>query len=443
MKKTKGFSQVFIVLVLALGLGIGVFLVQQKTNFLNFASGNFKQQPSSQYKRTPPRSTPSLPTMYQPKSVVTSSTPAKGFVKGMGGTYADTIPGACDWMKALDVSWYYDWGPNPRQCPGIEAVPMVPSTNIPTEVGGNSPYLMGFNEPDIQGTIDPATAAVLWKQIEDQFPSKKLVSPAVAWYNTDPNNPSKPVGLNWLTIWYETYKAKYQKTPRVDVFAIHCYENISPTSCTSDWLSQAINWATSHNINEVWVSEYGRLACKWQGDQLVRDSSSAITSMQTFTNWFQATGIITRYAWFDLTDYGNEIWSFGTTCNTSVYDINTGTITDLGLAYQKQASNLFGNIEVKAVTNTPVCASDQSCTIPLSNISFTLYRSLDNQVVVTELTNSTGTANFTGLLAGSYYIQYQTSSPSERNQVQSQRQDVTVVIGQTNSYTIFIDKGIR
>jgi hypothetical protein len=82
----------------------------------------------------------------------------------------------CDDVKTVKAAWQYDWSANPLPC-AVENVPMLWSSV--KDVGGNSQWIMGFNEPDLKGqaNIAAARAAQMWQQIESKFPDRKLLSP--------------------------------------------------------------------------------------------------------------------------------------------------------------------------------------------------------------------------------------------------------------------------
>ena len=104
--------------------------------------------------------------------------------QGAGGSY-----GNCGRIRTAELEWYYDWSPEPPICG--ESVPMIWSAaDVGLPLGGNSAWVLGGNELDQQG-IDPATWAVVWRQVEHAYPDKRLVSPAAS--------------VGWLTDWWNEY----------------------------------------------------------------------------------------------------------------------------------------------------------------------------------------------------------------------------------------------
>ena len=85
------------------------------------------------------------------------------------------------------------------------------------QVGGNSPYILGFNEPDLssQANLTPQRAAVLWRRIEQAYPHRLLVSPAVSCGD-----------LYWLVRFRSAYRELYGTWPRFDVLAACCAHRV-------------------------------------------------------------------------------------------------------------------------------------------------------------------------------------------------------------------------
>ena len=61
-----------------------------------------------------------------------------------------TVPCRQEEVAALNVSWILQWGTRPQLFPGIESVPMIwDARSIGQPLGGNSAWLLGFNETDL------------------------------------------------------------------------------------------------------------------------------------------------------------------------------------------------------------------------------------------------------------------------------------------------------
>jgi len=225
--------------------------------------------------------------------------------KGIGLTY-----GHCEDVGAVGAGWQYDWSPNPPACPGVENVPMIWGQddalgliNGTETLGGNSQYILGFNEPDLlgQANLTVQQAANLWYQIEvwrDQYhPDKKLVAP-VPSQNTMP----------WLINFRNTFYTTYGRYPRLDALAAHCYAAPSSWNSCQSVIQWFENRTAEWNIpGGVWVTEYGFAAdgctspsgCNWP---------PGVTALNSFTDWLKTRPLVRRYAWFAARIVGTELW---------------------------------------------------------------------------------------------------------------------------------------
>lgn len=236
--------------------------------------------------------------------------------KGLGLTY-----GRCGDVSTVNASWYYTWGPQPISCPGSQGVPMI-RTNKATwdNVPPSSTWLMVLNEPDAvkQDNLTPSEAAYLWRAVELRFPRQRLVAPGVAWS-----------GTGWLPQWRAEYVKAFNRSPRIDAIAFHCY---LPTAagCMAE-VKYFDSLARAWNVSELWVTEYGFLPCRTLGFG-AGDLSSALREAEIFTAWMDAQPRITRYAWFAARIRETESWSFPMGCSTALFDM-LGTPTQFGEWY--------------------------------------------------------------------------------------------------------------
>ena len=211
-----------------------------------------------------------------------------------------------------DLGWYYDYLLDPESC-GIEAVPMIwDERGVGLPVGGNSPWLMGFNEPDRPGQADisPLEAVPLWAQVEADNPDRLLVAPSGE--------------LPWLVDWYNAFTHTYRRPPRIDALPVHWYY-ASPSGSIKDaerhlqftlqlYRHQADQW----NIPQVWLTEFAHVY-------------RPAEFLAAVGPWLSHE--CDRYAWF-ATDYppGVPWWPAGWP-NTSLW--HNGTLTAAGLAYRE------------------------------------------------------------------------------------------------------------
>ena len=170
-----------------------------------------------------------------------AQTPQPTYKKGAALTYQD-----CASAAAVSAVWEYAWTSSPPNCVGIENIPMIwGASDVTATLGGNSQWIMGFNEPDSasQSNLSPAYAASLWRQIEQKYPNRKLLAPA----------PSG-AGANWIVDFRNAYISAYGTAPRLDGLAMHCYAWYA-SQCIP-LAQQFESWATSWGVPEIWVTEF-------------------------------------------------------------------------------------------------------------------------------------------------------------------------------------------
>lgn len=258
-----------------------------------------------------PPPTPKSPTgpfkFFMPQASVASKPPSK---KGVGMPYPD-----CTDAATVGATWEYMWGPQPPDCPGIDNVPMLwGAGQVNATITGNSQWVMGFNEPDQpdQSNISAANAAVMWQQIEQNYPNRKLVAPA----------PSQ-LHPNWLVDFRNAYIAKYGKPPRLDALAMHCY---MATAADCMELAQTFeSWAQAWGVKEIWLTEFAFLPC------LSGSDAQAIAEGQTLISWVENQPLYTRMAWFASRIQGTESWAMS--CNTPLLDWTTRSQSTYGKMY--------------------------------------------------------------------------------------------------------------
>jgi Glycosyl hydrolase catalytic core len=107
-----------------------------------------------------------LPMIYAtPQPVPTTALPYKGLA------WADTrYP---EDLAALNVSWFYVWGPSGPDIPGVERVPMLWGGNISTAIQPDyAGDLLVLNEPNLpnQANVSPTAAAAKMPQFGRGIP---------------------------------------------------------------------------------------------------------------------------------------------------------------------------------------------------------------------------------------------------------------------------------
>lgn len=207
--------------------------------------------------------------------------------KGVGLTYND-----CPTVSSVKAAWQYGWTMSPANCPNVENVPLMEGRHeINQTAGGNSQWLMGFNEPDLgwQETLSFADWAAAWREIEKKYPKTKLLAPAPS--GGDPN---------WLDQFRNAYIAAYKTAPRFDGLAVHCYAWYA-SDCINH-TKKFLSWANSWQVPEVWVTEFSFSPVS------PSSQSQSLRETQTYVNWMTNEAKITRYAWFTSKVQGNEAW---------------------------------------------------------------------------------------------------------------------------------------
>ncbi len=247
------------------------------------------------------------------------STTKIGALKGIA------LVGSCDDAKSVGANWEYAWYPLPQDCAGMENVPMIRDADqlakiSQTGLGGNSRWIMGFNEPDLcdQACLTPDQAVPLWAQIEEKFPNQKLVAPVPSQFDPE-----------WLLRFRSAFIAQYGRAPRFDALAAHCYFWLA-SDCITVLTNQYKRWASEWGVPEVWLTEFGF----WTSDtRTLRDTSREVTAL---VNWMKADPLVTRYAWFTARSMITEPWFSNGAWNgpANLLDHETGLPSYFGILYK-------------------------------------------------------------------------------------------------------------
>lgn len=238
------------------------------------------------------------------------SAPAIPLKKGVPLTYDD-----CPSVSTMKAYWEFSWDPTPPNCAGVENVPMIwGAVDMDTPLGGNSDWIMGFNEPDTawQANLSPAQAAALWRQIEQRYPTRKLLSPVTG------NDP------NWLPNFRDAYISAYGTAPRLNGLAMHCYAWYA-SQCIPR-TQQLETLASTWGATEVWVTEFSFATTS------PSSPDRSLQEQQLYIDWMVAERGVTRYAWFASKIQGNEWWIMNAFL-TPLVDWSTGQPTQYGSIY--------------------------------------------------------------------------------------------------------------
>ena len=253
-----------------------------------------------------------------------SSTSTSSPKKGLAWTYQ-----YCEDAAAVNAHWVYDWGMNPKICDtNLESIPMVRDAEQwarTHQVGGNSEWILGFNEPDLcpdQACLTPEQAVPLWREIELAYPDRKLVAPVPSQLN-----------LNWLVEFRARYLALYQTPPRFDALAAHVYTNtFAPAVAVIDWYRAR---AREYGVSEIWVTEFSFLVAE-SGTCYGVPHAAAMRDAQQFITLLEYDPLVTRYGWFapriDIHDLviGHPLAD----CNAPLLNFSGTTLTAWGMMYR-------------------------------------------------------------------------------------------------------------
>lgn len=182
---------------------------------------------------------------------------------------------------ARGCSWWYDWGTTPPNSLAslvgkdklIEFAPMTWNATYNIEelrtyykVHPGDKYLLGFNEPNFkaQSNMTPTQAAQAWPKLEslaDEL-GLKLVAPALNYPDGAINDGVKYQPTEWMDAFIAAYKKLYNKEPRIDYLALHCYMDYA-----SAVKSYVDNFATRYG-KQVWLTEF----CSWESQSITAAS---------------------------------------------------------------------------------------------------------------------------------------------------------------------------
>jgi hypothetical protein len=161
---------------------------------------------------------------------------------------------------------------------GVEAVPMIRDAGQMhvTLLGGDSDWIMGFNEPDLPGqaNMTPDEAAVLWREIEGRWPGRRLLGPAPSHLHPE-----------WIVQFRDAYMRRYGQAPRLDGLAFHCYYRYA-SQCIALG-ERFVRWADEWGSEEVWCTEFAFLPV---------NGPDAERQARRFVAWLEGEPGVTRYA---------------------------------------------------------------------------------------------------------------------------------------------------
>jgi RNA polymerase sigma factor (sigma-70 family) len=269
--------------------------------------------PSSQALARP--STPPVPTpSHRPRPARKRPTAAPAVTGAKKGVGAWAFMGATKALTVSGASWYYTWSATPGVAgpSGTAFVPMIwgaadVTASTLSQVKGEGPYLLGFNEPDMtsQSNMTPAQALSLWPQL--MATGMQLGSPAVA------DDGATPGG--WLDQFMSGATARGY---RVNFITLHWYGSDFATSAAVSQLESYLQAVYARYHLPIWLTEFA-LANFGGSPQTPTDQQQA-AFLTAATAMLQSLPYVQRYAWFGLqatsTDGSMGLFSTGPVATT-------------------------------------------------------------------------------------------------------------------------------
>jgi len=238
--------------------------------------------------------------------------------KGVGG------PGGCPDVPQLDerqqqigISWFYTW----HYCPDkdsywstdAEYVPMIRSLHnynrsqiekIVNQRNHRGKYWLIGNEPDgsRQDNLTPVQAAEKYGEIayliKEIDPTAKLIMLGLTWPNTVWKN-------NFLSAWRQRWPISEGYTSPEETITgwhVHVYHDLTALDA----------WADNAPDKELWVTEFGHLPQREEGETWTTPEQDAETKrrMKEWTNAFEENPRVNRYAYFYFGHPTNWDWAY-------------------------------------------------------------------------------------------------------------------------------------
>ncbi|MEU5964188.1 glycoside hydrolase family protein [Micromonospora parva] len=264
---------------------------------------------------TPPPTPAVRPTTGRPVAPAAPAATSKR--KGVG---VWTFDGVSQALADSGAGWYYTWDvahasvTSPK---GVEFVPMIWGAKSVTasnleKAKSNGRYLLGFNEPDMNGQAEMTVeqALELWPRL--QATGLPLGSPAVAWGGDRPGE--------WLDRFMAGAK---QRGYRVDFIALHWYGGDFTTANAVNQLRSYLQAVHDRYGLPIWLTEFALIdfsdGVRFPTQAQQAAFLTAATRMLGGLSWLQ------RYAWFGLPATDKD--------QTGLFRTG-GTATAVGRAYQ-------------------------------------------------------------------------------------------------------------
>ncbi|QNA71438.1 sigma-70 family RNA polymerase sigma factor [Streptomyces sp. So13.3] len=243
---------------------------------------------------TPSRTPTPTPTVTPSRHPVPAATVpvARSAKKGVG---VWTFPGVDQALTQSGASWYYTWSTRHQGVAGSGTagfVPMIWGAASVTDAAlaqarAESPYLLGFNEPDMaaQSNMTVEQALSLWPRLSAA--GRTVGSPAVA-YGGD-------TAGGWLDRFMSGAAARGY---RVDFIALHWYGGDFSTPAAVSRLKSYLQAVHDRYHKPIWLTEYALIDFS-HGTRFPTPQQQA-SFVTASTAMLAALPYVQRYAWFGL-----------------------------------------------------------------------------------------------------------------------------------------------
>ncbi len=219
--------------------------------------------------------------------------PASNAKKGVA---AWAFTGAGQALAQSGASWYYTWSASPAvgvsRAGGPRFVPLIwgaANVNAGTlsQVRGEGPYLLSFNEPDMSGqaNMSPAQALSLWPQL--MATGMRLGSPAVAAGGATPGG--------WLDQFMSGAAARGY---RVNFITLHWYGSDFATGPAVSQLESYLQAVHARYHKPIWLTEFA--LANFGGSPQTPSRPQQAAFLTAATAMLQRLSYVQRYAWFGL-----------------------------------------------------------------------------------------------------------------------------------------------
>jgi hypothetical protein len=217
---------------------------------------------------------------------------------------ADSAPGVGAWpvrggseaLQRSHAAWFHTWStehPGLRVPRGAQFVPTVwgadsvTPANLRRARAARSPYLLTFNEPDLEEQADLSVdeALRLWPRLERT--GKRLLSPAVAYGGADPGG--------WLD---RFMRGAERRGLRVDAVALHWYGGDFHAGRATEQLTAYLRAVHERYDRPIWLTEYALM--RFGAEAAVPSARVQAAFVRRSSRMLDDLGFVRRHAWFAL-----------------------------------------------------------------------------------------------------------------------------------------------